>query len=273
TCSTQAHHQAGGPAGAEHEIILMAHIDQRLVQALHRHLALRGELAQSREPLYIRPHLSLGRAEAQHGMIVEHLGLHLQPALRGRQVRQVHGHGGLLPAHLAMAEDKTELEGQAARGQGQAGAEGEHLLSPGVSELANGKAKSYGAAEVALIAPILGHGAGMDGKGGKEDEDRAHGGCFWGAHTDPVPQCASSHRMELFTGWADAGLPALFLACLLAATVLPFSSEALLLAMALGPWGTVPLLLTASIGNTLGGMTNYGIGRWLPEGKLLRWLR
>ena len=70
--------------------------------------------------------------------------------------------------------------------------------------------------------------------------------------------------MELFTEWASAGLPALFLACFLAATILPFSSEALLLAMALGPWGTLPLLLTASIGNTLGGMTNYGIGRWLP---------
>lgn len=79
--------------------------------------------------------------------------------------------------------------------------------------------------------------------------------------------------MELFTEWAGAGLPALFLACFLAATILPFSSEALLLAMALGPWGTLPLLLTASIGNTLGGMTNYGIGRWLPEGKLMRWLR
>ncbi len=79
--------------------------------------------------------------------------------------------------------------------------------------------------------------------------------------------------MELFTGWADAGLPALFLACFLAATVLPFSSEALLLAMALGPWGTMPLLLTASIGNTLGGMINYGIGRWIPEGKLMRWFR
>lgn len=79
--------------------------------------------------------------------------------------------------------------------------------------------------------------------------------------------------MELFTGWAQAGLPALFLACLLAATVLPFSSEALLAAMALGPWGTLPLLLTASIGNTLGGLTNYALGRWIPEGKLMRWLR
>lgn len=79
--------------------------------------------------------------------------------------------------------------------------------------------------------------------------------------------------MELFTGWADAGLPALFIASFLAATLLPFSSEALLAAMALGPWGTLPLLLTASIGNTLGGMTNYGIGRWLPQGRLLHWLR
>lgn len=79
--------------------------------------------------------------------------------------------------------------------------------------------------------------------------------------------------MELFTGWADAGLPALFLASFLAATILPLSSEALLAAMALGPWGTLPLLLTASIGNTLGGLTNYGLGRWVPEGKLMRRLR
>ncbi|MBS1943609.1 MAG: DedA family protein [Bacteroidetes bacterium] len=79
--------------------------------------------------------------------------------------------------------------------------------------------------------------------------------------------------MDLFTGWADAGLPALFLASFLAATILPFSSEALLAAMALGPWGTLPLLLTASIGNTLGGMTNYGLGRWIPEGRLMRRLR
>lgn len=79
--------------------------------------------------------------------------------------------------------------------------------------------------------------------------------------------------MELFTGWADAGLPALFLACFLAATILPFSSEALLLAMALGPWGTVPLLFTAGIGNTLGGLTNYALGRWLSEGRLMRNLK
>lgn len=90
---------------------------------------------------------------------------------------------------------------------------------------------------------------------------------------DPVPIFASSRQMELFTDWADAGLPALFLACFLAATIFPFSSEALLIAMAVGPWGVVPLLLTASIGNTLGGLTNYGLGRWLPEGKLMRKLK
>ena len=76
--------------------------------------------------------------------------------------------------------------------------------------------------------------------------------------------------MELFAGWANAGLPALFLACFLAATILPFSSEALLLAMALGPWATWSLLATASIGNTLGGVVNYAIGRWVPEEKLMR---
>ncbi|HMN04758.1 MAG TPA: YqaA family protein [Flavobacteriales bacterium] len=79
--------------------------------------------------------------------------------------------------------------------------------------------------------------------------------------------------MELFSGWAEAGLPALFLASFLAATILPFSSEALLAAMALGPWGAASLLVVASVGNTLGGLTNYGIGRWIPQGRLVRWLR
>lgn len=79
--------------------------------------------------------------------------------------------------------------------------------------------------------------------------------------------------MGHLAGLTGAGLPALFLACFLAATVLPFSSEALLVGMALGPWSSAALLITASVGNTLGGLTNYCIGRWLPEGKLMRWLK
>lgn len=61
--------------------------------------------------------------------------------------------------------------------------------------------------------------------------------------------------------WEGLGLPGLFLASFLAATILPFSSEALLAAMALGPWSWTALWLTACAGNTLGGMSSYGLGR------------
>lgn len=74
-------------------------------------------------------------------------------------------------------------------------------------------------------------------------------------------------------GWMDLGLPGLFLASFLAATVLPFSSEALLVLMLQGPWSSLSLWGVASLGNTLGGLTNYGLGRWLPEGRTLRWFR
>jgi len=79
--------------------------------------------------------------------------------------------------------------------------------------------------------------------------------------------------MEIGQGWEGLGLPGLFLAAFLAATILPFSSEALLAAMALGDWPSPSLLLVASIGNTLGGVTNYGLGRWIPEEKAIRWFR
>ncbi len=78
---------------------------------------------------------------------------------------------------------------------------------------------------------------------------------------------------ELGQDWYTWGLPGLFLASFLAATILPFSSEALLGALALGPWSFASLLLTASVGNTLGGLTNYALGRWALPVRLLRWLR
>lgn len=71
-------------------------------------------------------------------------------------------------------------------------------------------------------------------------------------------------RMELGPAWQDWGLGGLFLASFLAATVLPFSSEALLLAMAGAGGALFPLFLVATVGNTLGGAVNYAIGRWLP---------
>jgi membrane protein YqaA with SNARE-associated domain len=63
-----------------------------------------------------------------------------------------------------------------------------------------------------------------------------------------------------------AGLAGLFLASFLAATLLPGGSEAVFAALLLAhPDQVVPALLLATIGNTLGGMTTYGMARWLPQ--------
>jgi membrane protein YqaA with SNARE-associated domain len=66
-----------------------------------------------------------------------------------------------------------------------------------------------------------------------------------------------------WTPWVAAYGPAgLILATFLAATLLPFSSEiAVLAALQLG-LPPVNVLLCASLGNSLGAMTNYGLG-WL----------
>lgn len=65
---------------------------------------------------------------------------------------------------------------------------------------------------------------------------------------------------------ADYGLAGLFIASFLSATLLPGGSEAVLLAVvALHPGEAVPALLLATLGNTLGGMTTYWMGRALPE--------
>lgn len=84
---------------------------------------------------------------------------------------------------------------------------------------------------------------------------------------------APSQRMELAPAWADLGLWGLFLACFLAATILPFSSEAVLVACTAGPWDTSALLLVASSGNWLGGMSSYGLGRLGNLARIARWLR
>jgi membrane protein YqaA with SNARE-associated domain len=62
-----------------------------------------------------------------------------------------------------------------------------------------------------------------------------------------------------------AGLSGLFLSSFLAATLLPGGSELVLLGLlALHPEQTLPALLLATLGNTLGGMTTYGMGRLVP---------
>lgn len=79
--------------------------------------------------------------------------------------------------------------------------------------------------------------------------------------------------MEDAAWWTAAGLPGLFAAAFLAATIVPFSSDAVLAAMALGPWSSVSLWAVASTGNTLGGLTSYGLGRLGDMERIARWLR
>ncbi|MDQ5879607.1 MAG: hypothetical protein QG592_399 [Pseudomonadota bacterium] len=65
---------------------------------------------------------------------------------------------------------------------------------------------------------------------------------------------------------AEAGLAGLFAASFLAATLLPGGSEALLFAFLRAyPDQFWVALLLATLGNTLGGMTSWACGRWLPK--------
>lgn len=67
-----------------------------------------------------------------------------------------------------------------------------------------------------------------------------------------------STLQELLMQWGYVGL---FLSALLAGSILPFSSELVLaglLGLGLNPW---ICLLSATIGNTLGGLTCYYMGR------------
>lgn len=63
----------------------------------------------------------------------------------------------------------------------------------------------------------------------------------------------------------EAGLWALFLSSFLAATLLPGGSEAVLvLVVSAHPEQSLAALALATLGNTLGGMTTYGMGRAIP---------
>lgn len=76
--------------------------------------------------------------------------------------------------------------------------------------------------------------------------------------------------MEWLNISAEAGLWGLFLSSFLAATILPGGSEALLFALLkLHPEAFWSALGLATLGNTLGGMTSYACGRWLPRWKNL----
>jgi membrane protein YqaA with SNARE-associated domain len=64
---------------------------------------------------------------------------------------------------------------------------------------------------------------------------------------------------------AEHGLWGLFAASLIASTIFPMSSEAVLFGfLKLYPEELVSALVLATLGNTLGGLTSYAFGRLLP---------
>ncbi|WP_119301513.1 YqaA family protein [Dongia deserti] len=68
-----------------------------------------------------------------------------------------------------------------------------------------------------------------------------------------------------------AGLGGLFLAALIASTIVPASSEAVLAGLvASGAYAPWMLVATASLGNVLGATINWALGRWAAES---RWVR
>jgi len=73
--------------------------------------------------------------------------------------------------------------------------------------------------------------------------------------------------------FSDWGLMGLFVVALLAATILPLGSELLLIAILMA--GTHPVLAVAvaTAGNVLGSCVNYGLGYWLSQGRVQKWLR
>jgi membrane protein YqaA with SNARE-associated domain len=65
---------------------------------------------------------------------------------------------------------------------------------------------------------------------------------------------------------------ALFVSAFLSATLLPGSSEALLVALILrGGFDPIVLVLIATVGNTLGSLFNWACGRWLMHRSDARW--
>lgn len=71
----------------------------------------------------------------------------------------------------------------------------------------------------------------------------------------------------------ELGYLGLFLASFLAATVVPFSSEALLSAMVFADYSVPASLVVATLGNWLGGLTSYYLGYLGKQAWIEKYLR
>ena len=83
----------------------------------------------------------------------------------------------------------------------------------------------------------------------------------------------------MFDWSGETGLATLFVAAFVSATVLPANSEIVLVAVLRSfPERALEAIAVATLGNTLGGATTYGIGRLLPRRaapseRALAWVR
>ena len=83
----------------------------------------------------------------------------------------------------------------------------------------------------------------------------------------------------MFDWSGETGLATLFVAAFVSATVLPANSEIVLFAVLRAfPERALEAIAVATLGNTLGGATTYGIGRLLPHRaapseRALAWVR
>jgi membrane protein YqaA with SNARE-associated domain len=73
--------------------------------------------------------------------------------------------------------------------------------------------------------------------------------------------------------WLELGYFGLFLATFLAATVVPFSSEAILAAMLYAGFDPIICVIIATVGNTLGGVSSYFLGYMGSWSILHRWFK
>jgi membrane protein YqaA with SNARE-associated domain len=77
--------------------------------------------------------------------------------------------------------------------------------------------------------------------------------------------------LTLLMDWIEIGLVGLFIAAFLSATIIPFSSELLFLAFLSSGFPLLSCVIVASAGNTLGGMSSYGLGRLGNHEKILKY--
>lgn len=65
----------------------------------------------------------------------------------------------------------------------------------------------------------------------------------------------------MFETLLGLGYVGLFIACFISATIIPFSSDIILITLVIAGWDYRICLLTATVANWAGGMTNYYLGR------------